>query len=173
LRPFGDLSSRAGNPQFTFSTETVTVPAEGKASVDVTIQADASLVPAGLGQPNGDPFLATTSGTVVFLPASPERPLLRVPFSTVVRGTSNISSTPTAVDVADQVTITCVPGGGTTGAVDALAWGLSDPSGDTTGTDLINRRVRGPRRRRGLPAQHRQPAVEPDGQRMGRGTRHR
>ncbi len=138
LRPewFSDIAL----PTMTFSQDTVTVPARGKATVDVTLRVEPRLVPGG-----DDPSTAIArqpamvAGNVVLTTGEEGELLgLRVPFSSVVRGNSTISTTPRSTRVADQITFTSTNAAGVLGPIDVFAWGLSDPRGDSLGTDVRN-----------------------------------
>jgi minor extracellular serine protease Vpr len=137
LRPewFTDIAQAT----MTFSRDTVTVPARGRATVDVTLRVDARGVPGG----DNPGVLARQPGMVagnVVLTTGQEGELLglRVPFSNVVRGNSTISSTPRSTRVADEITFTSTNSAGVLGPIDVFAWGLSDPRGDALGTDVRN-----------------------------------
>ncbi len=133
-----DLDTKAGDATVTLSTDTVTVRARGKATVNVTVRVDTSLVPGGEGSQFVRRVIGTAAGNVTMSPRTTGEPTLRVPFTTVVRGTSDISTTPTSVRSGDKVTFTSTADKGTLGPVEVFAWGLSDSRGDALGTDLIN-----------------------------------
>ena len=129
-----ELQSDAGQPTVTFSQDSVTVPPRGGATVDVTLQVNGLVVPPSVlvGQP------AMAAGNVVFTPQQEGEPALRVPFSSVLRGTSTVSTTPQSAAVADEITFTSTNADGPAGTVDVFAWGLDDPEGDAPGTDVRN-----------------------------------
>lgn len=80
--------------------------------------------------------LAPAAGTVLFTPTDPDSPALRVPFSTVLRGISAMTTSPQTVPVADEVSFTCSAEVGEFSPVEVFALGLTDPPGDARGTDL-------------------------------------
>lgn len=134
-----DWNTDAGFPAMTFSADTVTVPARGKATVGVTLRVDASAAPGG-DEPGGflARELATAAGNVVLTPTADGEPVLRVPFVMAVRGISTISTSPRRVSVADQVSFTATNAAGSFAPFEVFAWGLSDPRGDALATDLRN-----------------------------------
>jgi subtilisin family serine protease len=136
LRPewFSDIAQ----PTMTFSPDTVTVPPRGQATVDVTLRVEPRLVPGGDNPGVLARQPAMVAGNVVLTTGQEGELGLRVPFSSVVRGISTISTTPRSARVADQITFTSTNADGVLGPIDVFAWGLSDPRGDALGTDVRN-----------------------------------
>jgi subtilisin family serine protease len=126
---FAEFDNLVETNNVTFSTEIVTVPANGEATVDMTLTVDASKAPVLNNNLN------LISGNVVLFGVGQ---LLRVPYTAVVRGTSDLAVSPRSVTVADQVTVTCTVGGSLPGIGVAFAWGLADERRDAGGTDLLN-----------------------------------
>jgi hypothetical protein len=130
-----ELDNRDGFDSVRFSSEDVTVPARGEATVDMTLTVDASQEPVVSSELN------LVSGTVLLIG---EEQLLRVPYTAVVRGATDITVSPQLVRAADQVTVMCqatsgvqLPGDRPSFVV-PFAWGLADDRRDTEGTDLLN-----------------------------------
>jgi hypothetical protein len=136
LRPewFTDIAQ----PTMTFSQDVVTVPARGRATVDVTLRVEPRLVPGGDNPGTLARQPGMVSGNVVLSTGQEGELGLRVPFSSVVRGTSSVSTTPKSARIADQITFTSTNAAAVFGPIDVFAWGLSDPRGDALGTDVLN-----------------------------------
>jgi minor extracellular serine protease Vpr len=128
------------NASFSLSASSVTVPAGGTASVDLTIQISAANVAA---LPTADLFgkggagpggLFTVRGVVTATPNPTGSNLaaFRVPYMLVPRGTSGITAgTPSAYSFSNGVatrTATLSNGGIHSGIADVYAWGISDPA---------------------------------------------
>ena len=129
-----EFDNRVQPSSVSFPSDLVTVPARGETTVDMTLTVDASEAPVISSE------LKLVSGTVVLLG---EEQVLRVPYTAVVRGTTDVTVSPASVRVADQVTVTCqatvdVPGTDVPSLVLPFAWGLTDDRRDTAGTDLLN-----------------------------------
>jgi minor extracellular serine protease Vpr len=121
-----------GAATMAFSSNPVTVPAGGSATVDATLSLNAAALPAASASNFG--ALQSVRGAVVATPTSGGTGIypLRTTFAFVPRGLSNITAGPASpyTNSPGGVRETTVPftnAGIHSGTVDTYAWGISDP----------------------------------------------
>jgi minor extracellular serine protease Vpr len=137
-----------GGASMSFSSDPVTVPAGGSATVDVTLTLDASALPGADASNFG--ALQSVRGAVVATPAASGTGIytLRTPFAAVPRGLSDITAGPkTPYEKGPKASwttsVTLTNSGIHSGTADVYAWGISDPDDVTGGEDNMDVRNAG------------------------------
>ena len=143
---------RIDTTQVTFTPSSVTVPAGGSTTVDVTLSLDAAAV-AALPGATASNFgaLANVRGAIVATPATSGTGVyeLRVPFVLVPRGLSNVSAGPkspyTRAGSMFTATVPLANSGIRAGSASVYAWGIDDANdvGDAFADDPMDIRAAG------------------------------
>ena len=119
----------------TTSASSVTVPAGGTATVDVTLVVPAGTVGSSLANPNDQFNLYEVSGQVTF---TKEGSKLTVPYLLVPRAQANLAATKSAsTDKSVSVALTNA-GGALASSADFYTWGISDPQDVTVPQTLLS-----------------------------------